>query len=65
MYRVDAVYRKQEQTYLMDSQAALDLAAKLANTGGITLYLLNIYDEKEKLVYHFDEKERRWTEDGD
>ena len=64
MYRVDAIYRKEDQTYLANSQAALDLAAKLANSRGITLYLLNIYDDEDKLVYHFDEKERKWAEDG-
>lgn len=62
MYRIDATYRQHEQTYVIDSRAALDRANELFNKIGAEIELLNIYDDHGKLVYHYNDREKPTAE---
>ena len=53
MYRVDSIIIKRQSDYVLDSDAAIKIAQKLAKQAGVTIEMINIYDDKGEIVYRY------------
>jgi hypothetical protein len=64
MFRVDYIYEKHESNYQLDAVAATRLAKGLLREPGVTVLLLNIYNDEGKLIYRLGDKEMLSAKDA-